>query len=60
MNMNWGALNGWEKSALSGMMLALDPGWNKEQRDGIRLGKRIEELLEKTVHVEQEQEVSQN
>jgi hypothetical protein len=57
LNTNWGSINGWEKSALEGMMLALDPGWNKENLDGIRLGKRIEWLIEKTVQVEQPQEV---
>jgi hypothetical protein len=47
MAMNWGALHGWEKVALEGMMEALDPGWKKEGAEGIRLGKRIEKLLEK-------------
>jgi hypothetical protein len=60
LNTNWGSINGWEKSALEGMMMALDPGWNKGEAEGIRLGKRIEGLIEKTVHVEQPQEVPQN
>jgi hypothetical protein len=60
MSINWGALNGWEKSGLEGILLALDPGWKRENRDGIALGKRIEDLLSKTVQVEPQQEDSQN
>jgi len=60
MEMNWGALHGWEKVALEGIMEGLDPGWKKEGVEGIRLGKRIEKLLEKAVAAPVAEPVVQN
>ena len=56
MKVAWGALNGWEKQALMGMLTALDPTWQQPEEREMRLPERVERLMEKTLKQAPEKE----
>ena len=43
----WAMISSWEKRALTGMLTALDPMWQKEKETQPVLPKRLEKLIEK-------------
>jgi len=47
LDVPWVVLNDWEKRALSGMLTALDPNWQKPAQAG--LPPRLERLMQKTL-----------
>lgn len=48
----WGILNGWEKRALTGILMALDPKWKQKEEGPLSLPGRLERLMEQTVNPE--------
>ena len=48
MNVPWAVLNSWEKRALTGMLSALDPTWQKPAQDHA-LPPRVERLMQQTL-----------
>ena len=48
MEVPWAVLNNWEKRALTGMLRALDPEWQKPA-EGSALPPRVERLMKQTL-----------
>ena len=48
MDVPWALLNNWEKRAMTGMLSALDPTWQKPAQDHA-LPPRVERLMQQTL-----------
>jgi transposase-like protein len=48
LGVSWGVIHDWERRALSGMLTALDPGWQKPA-EASALPPRVEKLITQTL-----------